>query len=538
MSLSSIVPERIWGYLITFAGFALAVLVGSRMAEQDTKPIIIGVAVAVAIATPLVLKQQYWLLYPILFPLTGSISSIKLPFNYSELGALAILAIFILRLCFHKQSLGFRLGLADIVLLINFLYLATVFARNPVSMRSLGGGGGGDMIGGRNYFTLTMFLGAYFVVNHARIHPKLATNLPWMLAITSTLGGIIFVLTSTLPFTAPFIFPFWNDVDYEAYGAMNRGTTSFGQDAEFTRLTGLAGIARPLILLLISYFPPSRLLFPHPLLPFLLFYPSLIIIALSGFRNEIMITGAYVFIANAIRRMWLWALFFILVPLFGIVFLAFINQGGNLVPLAAQRAFSFLPLGWNKKVVAEADGSVDWRVDMWKDALSGGFIKNKLLGDGFGFDRAAMNLIADQMQGGVGFVGGTRHEAHMIRGSFHSGPLSSIRFVGVVGLVLILCLMGAVFRLALITAFKAKGTPYFPLALFVGIPFLWLPFHFIFIFGAFDNALKSLIIGIGMLNIIGKSIVTFGNFNFDGFSKNIASESVTFSENNVASTNI
>jgi hypothetical protein len=175
---------------------------------------------------------------------------------------------------------------------------------------------------------------------------------------------------------------------------------------------------------------------------------------------------------------------------------------------------------------------------MWKDALSGGFIKNKLLGDGFGFDRAAMNLIADQMQGGVGFVGGTRHEAHMIRGSFHSGPLSSIRFVGVVGLVLILCLMGAVFRLALITAFKAKGTPYFPLALFVGIPFLWLPFHFIFIFGAFDNALKSLIIGIGMLNIIGKSIVTFGNFNFDGFSKNIAPESVTFSENNVASTHI
>jgi hypothetical protein len=538
MSLSSFVPERIWGYLVTFLGFILAIYVGSHVASGDTKPIAIGVGIVAAISAPLILKDKYWLLYPLLFPITGSISAIRLPFNYSELGALAVLAIFVLRLCFHKQSLGFRLGLADIVLLINFLYLATVFARNPVSMRSLGGGGGGDMIGGRNYFTLTMFLGAYFVVNHARIHPKLATNLPWMLAITSTLGGIIFVLTSTLPFTAPFIFPFWNDVDYEAYGEMARGSTSFGREAEFTRLTGLAGIARPLILLLISYFPPSRLLFPHPLLPFLLFYPSLIIIALSGFRNEIMITGAYVFIANAIRRMWLWALFFIIVPLFGIVFLAFINQGGNLVPLAAQRAFSFLPLGWNKKVVAEADGSVDWRVDMWKDALSGGFIKNKLLGDGFGFDRAAMNLIADQMQGGVGFVGGTRHEAHMIRGSFHSGPLSSIRFVGVVGLVLILCLMGAVFRLALITAFKAKGTPYFPLALFVGIPFLWLPFHFIFIFGAFDNALKSLIIGIGMLNIIGKSIVTFGNFNFDGFSKNIAPESVTFSENNVASTHI
>jgi hypothetical protein len=36
-----------------------------------------------------------------------------------------------------------------------------------------------------------------------------------------------------------------------------------------------------------------------------------------------------------------------------------------------------------------------------------------------------------------------------------------------------------------------------------------LPFHFIFIFGAFDNALKDLIIGIGMLNIIYKSCDSF-----------------------------
>ena len=122
------------------------------------------------------------------------------------------------------------------------------------------------MIGGRNYFTLTMFLGAYFVLNHNRIPLKLGWNLPWMLALSLTTGGLIYVLTSTLPFTAPFIFPFWNDVDYEAYGAMARGSTSFGQEAEFTRLTGLAGIARPLILLLISYYPPSRLLFPNPLL--------------------------------------------------------------------------------------------------------------------------------------------------------------------------------------------------------------------------------------------------------------------------------
>ena len=533
MSLSSFVPERIWGYLVTFLGFILAIYVGSHVASGDTKPIAIGVGIVAAISAPLILKDNYWLLYPLLFPLTGSISAIRLPFNYSELGALAVLAIFVLRLCFHKQSLGFRLGLADIVLLINFLYLATVFARNPVSMRSLGGGGGGDMIGGRNYFTLTMFLGAYFVLNHNRIPLKLGWNLPWMLALSLTTGGLIYVLTSTLPFTAPFIFPFWNDVDYEAYGAMARGSTSFGQEAEFTRLTGLAGIARPLILLLISYYPPSRLLFPNPLLPFLLFYPSLIIIALSGFRNEIMFTGAYVFIANAIRRMWLWALFFIIVPLFGIVFLAFINQGGDLVPLAAQRAFSFLPLGWNKKVVADADGSVDWRVDMWKDALSGGFIKNKLLGDGFGFDRAAMNLIADEMQGGAGFVGGSRHEAHMIRGSFHSGPLSSIRFVGVIGLVLILCLMASVFRLALITVFKARGTPYFPIALFIGIPFLWLPFHFIFIFGAYDNALKELLLGIAMLNIIGKSVVISDITNSHGLSKDFITEEVAFSENNI-----
>ena len=93
----------------------------------------------------------------------------------------------------------------------------------------------------------------------------------------------------------------------------------------------------------------------------------------------------------------------------------------------------------------------------------------------------------------------------MIRGSFHSGPLSSIRFVGIIGLVLLLCLMIAVFRLALMTILKTRGTLFFPLALFVGIPLMWLPFHFIAIFGAYDNAMKDLILGIGLLNIIYKS---------------------------------
>ena len=52
---------------------------------------------------------------------------------------------------------------------------------------------------------------------------------------------------------------------------------------------------------------------------------------------------------------------------------------------------------------------------------------------------------------------------------------------------------------------KSRNTPYFPLALFMGIP-AWEPFGFIIVFGAFDVSLPNCIVTLGLLNMLNNSL--------------------------------
>lgn len=94
----------------------------------------------------------------------------------------------------------------------------------------------------------------------------------------------------------------------------------------------------------------------------------------------------------------------------------------------------------------------------------------------------------------------------MISGGVHSGPVTAIRYVGYVGLLLflILAILVAVHAARLIR--RSRDTPYFTLALFLGIPSVWFPVHYVFIFGAFETDLPTLIITIGMQKMLENSL--------------------------------
>ena len=96
---------------------------------------------------------------------------------------------------------------------------------------------------------------------------------------------------------------------------------------------------------------------------------------------------------------------------------------------------------------------------MWKDIPKGTrYINDKIMGDGFGFSRAELSAMERQKF----LIGEIGQEDSMIIGSFHNGPLSAVRFVGIVGLLLYYALMiySAVFAWRLIRA--AEGSAYFP----------------------------------------------------------------------------
>jgi len=104
-------------------------------------------------------------------------------------------------------------------------------------------------------------------------------------------------------------------------------------------------------------------------------------------------------------------------------------------------------------------------------------------------------------QGGANLLGGSDRENFMITGSFHNGPLSAIRCVGIVGLclytVFILYLVVRAFRLCVVSA----GTKAFPLALFVGMPVMYFPFSFFVLTGFYEMDLGASIFSAGLLNL-------------------------------------
>jgi hypothetical protein len=186
---------------------------------------------------------------------------------------------------------------------------------------------------------------------------------------------------------------------------------------------------------------------------------------------------------------------------------ALISVQGSLVqlPLTVQRSLSWLPGNWNQEAVADAEGSTQWRVEMWGWAWNDDrILKDRIWGQGFGLSLDDMSLIAASLmagQSGQNLLGGSDRESFMITGTFHNGPLSAIKYIGVVGLALYYPLMCYMALLAWKLCIRARGTKAFTLALFVGIPVIYEPFNFVVVFGGLDSNYSQLLFWAGLLNM-------------------------------------
>jgi hypothetical protein len=271
-----------------------------------------------------------------------------------------------------------------------------------------------------------------------------------------------------------------------------------------TNLTGFGGYG---MLWLISYFRSPTLFLPIYPLRFVGALICFAAILFSGFRTMLMYSIMYAFMASYFRRRYQDLLVLGLVVTFSVAILAVGNGRIFDLPLSAQRTLSFLPGNWSAAAVYDAQGSTEWRVDMWHTVLTEDkWIQNKWLGDGFGFTKLELAMMVSQVSGGPGFIGGAAQEGSMIVGVYHNGPLSTIRYVGVVGLLLFMpLLVGLAFR-GFVLIREARGTTLFPTALFVGLPAVAGPFVFVFIYGAFDENFTGALFTCGLLNLLARGL--------------------------------
>ena len=483
-------------------GVLFALFAGNYVAEEDYTPIAIVLGGLVGITLVFSVGSNAYLLIPMCWPLIGSIHLLPLPFNVRQLAMIFASVIFIADLIFKRnQGKKVPFDVLDLWVWINVGYLVTVFFRNPVGINVLGG----DRVGGRPYVDVALGFMAYLILRRETISPKMARLIPivWLSGeIINGLGGLVGLYFPSIGSQIGMLYsgflPGFGKEQVEAIA---------GED----RLVSLAGLGTTLVLYIICSVNPTHLIRPQNLVKLLGYLLGVFLIMLSGFRNSLFNVFLMTAFGAMMRDRFIGIVKVMVIALLRALAGILFSYSSINLPWTFQRTLSFLPGNWDPTAVAAAKDSSEWRYEMWRLALSTDrYIHNKLLGDGFGMSRQDYERVLDASLGGVGFIGeSATQEQFMVSGQFHSGPVSSIRFVGYVGLGVFLILLILVAKSAYQLIEKSRGTLYQFLTLFIGIPIMIYPIFFLFVFGAYEHDVINSFFYAGMVKLINTSFKNY-----------------------------
>ncbi|MEI8342016.1 MAG: hypothetical protein WCH43_10850 [Verrucomicrobiota bacterium] len=489
---------------MTLLGIGLALYFGKLAGSGQGDRSLMFLLGFVALALIIQMKARIWLLIPICAGIQGNLVGLPLPFSVRDLAIFMAFGAFLvfkaLKIVNRKPAFNF----IDFLLLVNLLMLLQAFIRNPTGTNAMGS----DRVGGRPYVEVIIALMAYWVLNRAPATPKMFSTAIKGLLVAAGLDTALCALATYFPSIGISISRIYFN---STFGIETSETgTELQQVAQNEEIVSrecyLAQIAMPLLLFLFSKYLPITLVNPLYIGRFILFLVGIVFLFAAGFRSRFFENANYFLLSSYFKKGMAR-----LLPLLGIVVLiliavSFLNGRLFKLPLPAQRVLSFLPGNWNYDAVQAAKSSSEWRFEIWRREMGGGWLEgnkylhNKIIGDGFGADRVLFE------QGVIASAGDPSTESQQenaaIMGDVHSGPISTIRAVGYVGLILFLVFLVFLARYAWQLIIKAKGTPYELPTLFFGMPMIYMPVGFPFIFGAYYLDLPTLIIGLGILKLL------------------------------------
>jgi hypothetical protein len=174
----------------------------------------------------------------------------------------------------------------------------------------------------------------------------------------------------------------------------------------------------------------------------------------------------------------------------------------NDLPLSAQRAISFLPVRIDPHVRQDAQGSLDWRLQMW-EVLLRDVPRYLPLGKGYAIDPG--DLYLSGFNANMGF--GIQAEWAVLAGEYHNGPLSVLIPFGLWGAVgFVWLLVAAALRLRWFCHYGDPGLMRINRALFA--MFLTKIIFFLFFFGSFYSELVEFVVLIGLAECLNPATAT------------------------------
>ena len=433
------------------------------------------------------LGRKIWLLFIFLnalaFPLAAGIGT-------DQLGQMTFVGFTMVIILMRRQPLNFKFTELEFWTLLLAGTIIQVYLRNPVGLNIFGAGS----VGAKPYFLVAMaFLASIFLANIVVLPQEIKWSM--RLTIIAWFSSFFFNRARGLAFGGG------GSAGFEQ-GAFDSGQAA-GRNATF------GSLSQYMAKTLAAFRSPLKDLI-HPLWGFLILL-TVAVAAASGYRNVLASVGLFYLIALAYRGGLVSMVLAGFLGVSGIAALALTNLAFPLPP-NVQRALSPFPGTWEERYVKDADDSTEWRVDMWKEALFTDYwIVNKIFGDGLGLSQREYQLLLSSVNGGqemssMGSGMTTQQEAMMITGGYHSGPVQCVRITGYVGLLVLLVTMIRVAVHAHRQIMRCRGTEWYSLALFFGIPIIALPFIYVFVFGDFGRDVSATFIAIGMIRLLEKNL--------------------------------
>jgi hypothetical protein len=312
--------------------------------------------------------------------------------------------------------------------------LATAKLTGGIGLRSLGE----DVMGGKRYFYLFGAILVYFALTARRIPPQQAglyIALFFLPQCLSAIGDLVAVLPSSFNFLF-WLFPANGYIlnESEAGSAAYRfGGVAIMGSAAFTFMLARYGIR--------GIFMSGK---PWRLLLFLCFAAC---VPLGGFRSMsiscILIFSIQFYLEGLHHTKLLPQLVFIVMLAF-VLAVPFANK----LPYVVQRGLAFLPVKIDSEAEQEAEGSTNWRIEMWKGVLPQ-VPGHLLLGKGYVITQEDYEYMSSSSFHAIS----AEDWSSALAGDYHNGPLSVVLPFGIWGVITLLWFLGAAFR-ALLNNFR------------------------------------------------------------------------------------
>jgi hypothetical protein len=301
-----------------------------------------------------------------------------------------------------------------------FLIAVVVFTAKMtggIGLHSLGD----ETVGGGFYIRLLVGILGYFAITAQPIPPP-KVKLYVSLFFLAGCAGLISDLGPFLPGASRLIFLFFPLSGYD----LDQGPGAGLELNTYARFAGTAQMGLAGVLFMLARFGPRGIFTSGRLWRPVLFMIFFALMALGGFRNLLILCGGIFLIQCYIERFHRTRVFpaFVFAGLIGITLLI---PFADKLPYPIQRSLAFLPLHIDPTARRDAEGSQEWRLQIWRDALPT-VPQYLLLGKGYAISENQLAVASSKA-----FHYASDFQSVDLVGNYHSGPLSVVIPFGIWG---------------------------------------------------------------------------------------------------------